>query len=98
VEKGEGETMKLYKMDFDCGRMGSLFGVFLAEPQAVAAAMGKQIYFGEVLGKHSEICGPLGADEVKALDVPDEFVKEFAKHFPDGFGYNPLKYIHGEES
>lgn len=88
--------MKLYKMTWDAGRMGCLTGVFLAEPEKVAATIGKEIYFGEVLGKHSEICGPLGADEVKALDVPDDFVKEFAKHFPKGFGYNPLEYIASE--
>ncbi len=85
--------MKLYKMIWDAGRMGCLTGVFVADPKDVAEAIGKEIYFGEVLGKHSEIYGPLGADEVKALDVPAEFVMEFAKHFPEGVGYNPLKYV-----
>jgi hypothetical protein len=88
--------MKLYKMVWDAGRMGSLEGVFLAEPKDVADAIGKEVYFGEVLGKHSEIYGPLEDKDVKALDVPEEFVTEFAKHFPEGFGYNPLKYI-GQE-
>lgn len=88
--------MKLYKMVFDAGRMGCLTGVFVAEPEKVAAAIGQEVYFGEVLGKHSEIYGPLDEKEVKALDVPDSFVTEFAKHFPDGFGYNPLKYLASE--
>lgn len=89
--------MKIYKFFWDCNRQGSVSGVFLAEPKTVAEAIGKQVYFGEILGKHSEVSGTLDAEDVKALDVPDEFVKEFEKHFPDGFGYNPLDYMAEDE-
>jgi hypothetical protein len=36
--------------------MGALSGIFVAEEEAVEAliASGKEVYFGEVLGKHSE--------------------------------------------
>lgn len=45
----------IYKMDCDCGRMGSLQGVFIAEKEHVTVLLKKKIevYFGEVLGKHS---------------------------------------------
>ncbi len=89
--------MKLYKFYWDCNRQGVVSGVFLAEPKEVAEAIGKQIYFGEILGKHSEVYGDLEEDDCKALDVSDEFVKEFAKQFPNGFGYNPLQYLPEEE-
>ncbi len=85
--------MKLYKFLWDIPRGGSVSGAFLAEPKEVAKAMGKDVYFGEILGKHSEVYGTLDVGDVKALDVSDEFVKEFALHFPDGFGYNPLDYL-----
>ena len=51
----------------------------MADPAEVKAAIGKPVYFGEILGKHSEIEGNLDEGDVKALDVSDEFVKEFAR-------------------
>ena len=48
---------KLYKFHWDCGRMGNLDGVFIAEPKEIEALIGKEIHFGEVLGKHSDIQG-----------------------------------------
>jgi hypothetical protein len=89
--------MKLYKFLWDIPRGGSVSGVFLAEPEEVAKAIGKEIYFGEILGKHSEVYGTLEEGEVKALDVSEEFVEEFGKHFPNGFGHNPLNYLPEEE-
>lgn len=49
----------LFKMDFDCGRMGNLEGVFIADTEDVEYLVNNKIsvYFGEVLGKHSEISG-----------------------------------------
>ena len=84
---------KLFRLNFDCGRMGNVTGVFVADPKDVADAIGKGIYFGEVLGKHSEVSGELDASEVEELNVTDGFVEEFHDRFPDGFGYNPLDYL-----
>ena len=49
----------LFKMDFDCGRMGNLEGVFITDTEDVEYLVNNKIsvYFGEVLGKHSEISG-----------------------------------------
>jgi hypothetical protein len=54
----EGTNMKaIYRMDIDCGRNGNLTGVFIADKDHVKILLEKkiEIYFGEVLGKHSEI-------------------------------------------
>lgn len=42
----------LFKMDFDCGRMGNLEGVFIADTEDVEYLVNNKIsvYFGEVLG------------------------------------------------
>lgn len=47
----------IYKMDCDCGRMGSLQGVFIAEKEHVTVLLKQKIEasFGAVLGKHSSI-------------------------------------------
>lgn len=47
----------IYKLNADYGRNGNLTGVFIAEKEHVAVLLENKIevYFGEVLGKHSEI-------------------------------------------
>ena len=42
---------KLYEFYWDFGRMGEVTGMIIAEEEDVASAIGKQIYFGEILGK-----------------------------------------------
>jgi hypothetical protein len=91
----EREMRKLYRLNWDAGRMGSLDGLFVAEEEAVAAAIGKKVYFGEVLGKHSEVYGNLTASEVKAISDDQDFISKF-KSIVGSIGYNPLDYI--EES
>lgn len=78
--------MKLYQFYWDCGRMGSLDGLFAAAPEEVAEAVGHELYFGEVLGKHSEIYGTLEASEITELAVPEEVVEILVK----AVGYNTI--------
>lgn len=56
----------LFKMIFDCGRMGNLEGVFIADTEDVEYLLNNEIsvYFGEVLGKHSEISGIIDRSEL----------------------------------
>lgn len=82
---------KVYKWAWDCGRMGNLDGLFVADEQDVADAAGKDVYFGEVLGKHSEVYGELKAEEFTELSADDAVVAFVKEHGP--FGWNPLGYI-----
>lgn len=66
----------IYKMDCDCGRNGSLSGVFIAEKEHVVVLIEKKI---EVLGKHSEIYGALNADEIKMVSDNPEHVQLVGK-------------------
>ena len=82
---------KVYRWSWNCGRMGDLNCLFVADEQEIADAVGKHAYFGEVLGKHSEVQGTLEAKEFEVLSdhlAVVEFVKE---HGP--FGRNPLRYV-----
>lgn len=81
----------IYKFYADCGRMGFLDGVFVAEKQKVKNIIGKKVYFGEVLGKHSEIYGTIEEDEITFISDDPHFVELFEKHDLSS-GYNPIEY------
>lgn len=83
----------LYKFNFECGRMGSLTGNFRATPEEVKAIIGKTCYFGEVLGKHSDISGPIEENEIELITDNQEFLSMANKLNIDlESGFNPLNY------
>jgi hypothetical protein len=87
--------MNLYKFYWDCGRMGDVEGLFAANQEDIDSAIGKEIYFGEILGKHSEIYGKLDAYDLTKLEVPEDVVALLVKELdgPNISGYNPLDYL-----
>ena len=85
----------VYKFDWDCGRQGSIDGVFVATDEDVKDIIGKEVYFGEVLGKHSEIYGPIEDGEIKLISDDNVVVDLFEKHNIQ-CGFNPLDYYEEE--
>ena len=83
----------LFKMNFDCGRMGDLEGVFVADTEDVEYLVNNKIsvYFGEVLGKHSEISGCVAESEIKQITT-DEKVIKVVEDYDLQSGYNPFDY------
>lgn len=83
----------LFKMDFDCGRMGNLEGVFITDTEDVEYLVNNKIsvYFGEVLGKHSEISGCVAESEIKQITT-DENVIKIVEEYGLNSGYNPFEY------
>jgi hypothetical protein len=79
----------LYKFHWDCGRQGDLRGIFTAEAEEAADLIGKEVYFGEVLGKHSEIYGVVEKDELTLLTEDQSFVAKFDE-FGCASGFNPI--------
>jgi len=90
---------KMYRFMWDCGRMGNVEGLFFAEGKDVEEAIGLELYFGEILGKHSEVCGELEADDLKEIDISSDALKEMMDTFEGDtiVGYNPLKHISEED-
>lgn len=84
----ESDKVCLWKFRWDCGRQGDVMGVFKATKEEVKNAIGKEVYFGEILGKHSEICGILEEGEVELISAYSNYVMNATEH-----GYNPLEYI-----
>ena len=85
---------KLYRMNFDYGRMGSLQGLFVAEESDVENLIGREIYFGEALGKHSEVYGELEASNVTVVSDDQDFITKLVQVIGGGSisGYNPFDY------
>jgi hypothetical protein len=70
----------LYKFHWDCGRQGDLRGLFTAEANEVEGVIGKEVYFGKVLGKHSEIYGTVEPGEITLLTDDQSFVAKFDEY------------------
>lgn len=83
----------VFKLHFDCGRMGQLDGVFVAEKEQMDKLVksGIQVYFGEVLGKHSEIYDPISEKDY-TLVSEDPNVVSVIEDNKLSTGYNPFNY------
>lgn len=91
-------TKKLFKFYWNCGRMGDLDGLFVATQEEVDKVIGKEVYFGEVLGKHSDISGTLEVGDLTIIDVDDKAVEAIvAVTGATISGYNPLDYYEWQE-
>lgn len=90
---------KLYQFYWDCGRMGDIEGLFVADEADVAATIGKQLYFGEILGKHSDIHGQLDEGDLTVKSEDQHFIDKLVEVIgnTDVSGYNPLNYRPEEE-
>ena len=82
----------VYKLEASYGRMGDLSGVFIATDSDVKKLISSQIkvYFGEVLGKHSEVYGKLESDDISLLTDSAEAVALVGKHGLSN-GLNPFE-------
>jgi hypothetical protein len=74
--------------------MGSLDGLFIATQKEVDEVIGKEVYFGEVLGKHSEIYGTLEAKDLEVIDIDETAINKLvaALGAKTLSGYNPIDY------
>lgn len=83
----------VFKMKIDVGRMGILEGVFIAEKSHVNRLVNDKIevYFGEVLGKHSEICGAIEPDEISFVSDAENVIRIMEEHQLCS-GFDPFDY------
>jgi hypothetical protein len=94
---------KLYRFFWDCYRQGSIEGLFIAEEGKVEDIIGESVYFGEVLGKHSEIEGTVEARDITIKSDDEAFVAKLAEVLLGSAdatgtisGFNPLDYVDEE--
>lgn len=92
------ETCGLYRFSFDCGRHGELEGLFFATKEEIKSLVGRTAYFGEVLGKHSDIEGELEEDMFQLLDIGIEAKRELlTKIGCNVSGYDPRDFVDDSE-
>lgn len=85
---------KLYSFYWDCGRMGDLQGLFIAEESDIEKILGKEVYFGEVLGKHSEVYGTVDDNDIEVVSEDQEKIEWLENLLGSTVsGYNPLDYF-----
>lgn len=84
----------LYKFHWDCGRSGDVEGVFIADSADVSYMIDNNVdvYFGEILGKHSEVYGKIEPEEITFI-TSDENVINIVEQYGLESGYNPLDYF-----
>ena len=85
---------KLYEFHWDCGRQGSVNGMFIADEKVIDIAMGNEVSFGEILGKHSDVRGYLEECDLKVVEVSEQTVKELKNALGNTIsGYNSNFWI-----
>lgn len=91
--------LKLWKFKWDCGRMGYVRGLFVCTQAELDTALGREVYFGEILGKHSEIYGTLGEEDLTLVSEDQEKIQWLVEVIgsPTISGYNPLEYLPEDE-
>lgn len=88
VKSASGCKECLWSFYWDCRRQGEVEGLFKATKEEVENAIGKKVYFGEILGKHSEVYGTIEEGEIQLVsDNPIEVMNATES------GYNPLEYL-----
>jgi len=83
----------LYKLQIDCGRLGYLRGLFIAKVEEINKLINDkiEIYFGEVLGKFSQISEVITNENVILVTTDVNIIDIIIKYDLET-GYNPLDY------
>jgi len=81
----------IYRFNASVGSMGDLSGIFVADIKEVKYLINseREVYFGECLGKHSEITFPVTRDQLTLITDDQEFISKF-EHFNIESGINPI--------
>jgi len=91
-------SKKLYRYKSDCGRMGEVEGLFIATDEEIHKIICKEIYFGEILGKHSEVILKMQEGDFETLSDDQKFLEKLEDLLGDTLsGYNPLEYYQAME-
>lgn len=78
------------------GRYGNLSGIFVADVDKLEELVGEELYFGEVLGKHSEVIYTFHMESIEVITKDSEAISIFNRYQMET-GYNPLDYSNIEK-
>jgi hypothetical protein len=73
---------------------GTIEGLFFASEEEVQALFGEEVYFGEVLGKHSDVVLGITPEQISKEEIPEEVSQGMFHHFGETVsGYNPCQIL-----
>lgn len=78
---------KLWKFEW-YGEYAFIGGLFVATDEEVKNLIGKQVYFGEYEGKHSEVYGTIEEEEITLVSDNPIVVEAVGN-----FGLNPIEFL-----
>ena len=83
----------IYKLNLDCGREGSLYGIFIADKEYVNVLVNNdiEVYFGGILGKHSDISLTINDTDIELI-TDDVKVIDMFEEYELSTGINPFDY------
>ena len=88
--------LAIYRINLKC-YYGRIHGIFCANKEDIDALIGEEIYFGEVLGKHSEVMWEFESKDIEMVTDNKEAVEWFTALNMET-GYNPVKLMKERES
>ena len=86
---------KLFKFSSSYGRMGEVESLFIAEQEEVDKIIGREVYFGEILGKHSEVVLDIEESDFEIKSEDQKFIEQLLFVFEGSHtlsGHNPIEY------
>lgn len=91
--------MNLYRFLWENYKDGNIECLFLAEQAEVDALIGKQVAFGDVLGRNSDVGGVIEENDFTLIPLSENTLQELLIAFPDKIlsGYFPEENEYYEE-
>lgn len=88
----EAPVRGIYRLNIDCGRSGSLDGIFSATDEYIKSIIGRSFSADEPLGKHSFVSGNFEEDEFVLVTQDPAAVAMFDKYNLES-GWTPYNLI-----
>ena len=90
--------LKLYRFCWPQRRGGDVEGLFVEDSDVVENAIGSDVYFGEICGKHSDVYGTLDEEDLTVVSEDQEKINWLVDILGRSIsGYNPFDYIEEQD-
>ena len=90
--------LKLYRFCWPQCRGGDVEGLFVEDSDVVENAIGSDVYFGEICGKHSDVYGTLDEEDLTVVSEDQEKISWLVDILGRSIsGYNPFDYIEDQD-
>ena len=90
--------LKLYRFCWPQRRGGDVEGLFVEDSDVVENAIGSDVYFGEICGKHSDVYGTLDEEDLTVVSEDQEKISWLEDILGRSIsGYNPFDYIEEQD-